>query len=101
MRLLVLDLLDLYYPCVVNLPAVTENKEAKSKAQDSGAGAASSSESGLFVMVKPKKRLKMALMHRMQQWAPQYDMVEKENEVVIPAEIPGLRRKDIKVDYYK
>lgn len=89
MRRRALDLLDSYYPQVPE-QALEEPKETTSS---------SSKDASSTSLAKPKGQTQLATPGMFKTWNPRCDMEEKGTEVVIHAEVPGMNKDQIKVDY--
>lgn len=87
MRRRALDVLDSYYP---NLA---------SRAIQGGSEPAEGSSESSTAIAKPKENKELARTNLVRKWSPRCDMVEKANEVVIHAELPGMTKDQVKVDY--
>ena len=94
MRRRALDLFDSYYPWAVDTAAALPSGEQPVAATEPGATAEATSSTAV---AKPAPK-KQAIVQR-RPWNPRCDMVEKENEVIIHAEVPGLTKDEIKLDY--
>lgn len=86
MRRRALDILDSYYPNVVGRALEAPKEEKKGKEKGSNTAIEKSNDNAI-----QKSFLRS--------WAPRCDMEEKPTEVVIHAEIPGMNKDQVKIDY--